>query len=859
MRTDGEGLWVKTNFAGQPSLYLGAFYRPNQRPEHLDSLSESLATLNNTRHKNILLTGDFNLPYMNWDTPCHVSGQPGAMEHERCLDIFHDSGLENVVKGATHDLGSTLDLLVTNNPTAVNRIEILPPFSDHNPVFTEIALSAKRAKQKPRIVPAYKRASWDRIKAALNAIHQEILEKVRTAASIDSIWTLFRDKLCEAINEHIPTRTIKESMRLPWVTTRLRRLGRRRDRASKRARRNGHDPRLRAPARQLKHDHQRAMRKAYWDFIDNLISIDNEDHLLTDKRPPKQKRLFQYIKSLRNECSGVPSLKQGDRLITDTIGKAEALNDQYQSVFTKEPPGPIPDKGPSPYQTMEDPFITEAGVLKLLQNIKVDKATGPNAIAARVMRETAFDLAPVLTTIFTHSINTESVPEDWKKANVIPIFKKGSKYSPSNYRPVSLTCISCKVMEHIMVSNIMDHFDNHNILFHNQHGFRGKLLCETQLIQLTDDIAHTLDRRKQADLLILDFSKAFDKVPHRTLAHKLDWYGVRNKSLAWITAFLKDRTQRVLLDGETSKPRPVTSGVPQGTVLGPVLFLAYINDLHESITNSNVRLFADDCVLYRDITDRNDTNLLQQDLDALGRWEAKWLMEFNVDKCFVMHATHSKHKIQHQYTLHNQTLTPVKHSKYLGVTLSDDLTWRTHISNVVGDASRTLNFLRRTLRIVSQNTKALAYKALVRPKLEYAPSVWDPHHAKWRNALEAVQSRAARFSTRRCHNTSSVTAMKHDLGWEALADRRQLSRVILFYKIHHNLVLIPIPDYLTLNPRRNRNRHHLCYNIPSVNKDCLKFSFFVRTTRDWNLVPPALMSHTSLNSFRAGARLHFIS
>ena len=192
-----------------------------------------------------------------------------------------------------------------------------------------------------------------------------------------------------------------------------------------------------------------------------------------------------------------------------------------------------------------------------------------------------------------------------------------------------------------------------------------------------------LDRRKQADLLSLDFSKAFDKVPHRRLAHKLDWYSVRNKSLAWITAFLKDRTQRVLLDGETSTPRPVTSGVPQGTVLGPVLFLTYINDLHESITKSNVRLFADDCVLYRDITDRNDTDLLQQDLDSLGRWEAKWLMEFNVDKCFVMHATHSKHKIQHQYTLHNQTLTPVKHSKYLGVTLSDDLTWRTHISNVV--------------------------------------------------------------------------------------------------------------------------------------------------------------------------------
>ena len=204
----------------------------------------------------------------------------------------------------------------------------------------------------------------------------------------------------------------------------------------------------------------------------------------------------------------------------------------------------------------------------------------------------------------------------------------------------------------------MDHFDNHNVLFHNQHGFRGKLSCETQLIQLTDDIAHTLDRRKQAVLLFWILARPSTRCPTAdSLAHKLDWYGVRNKSLAWITAFLKDRTRRVLLDGETSTPRPVTSGVPQGTVMGPVLFLAYINDLHESITNSNVRLFAEDCVLYRDITDRNDTDLLQQDLDAFGRWEAKWLMEFNVDKCFVMHATHSKHKIKHQYTLHNQIRT----------------------------------------------------------------------------------------------------------------------------------------------------------------------------------------------------------
>ena len=203
-----------------------------------------------------------------------------------------------------------------------------------------------------------------------------------------------------------------------------------------------------------------------------------------------------------------------------------------------------------------------------------------------------------------------------------------------------------------MVSNIMDHFDNHNILFHNQHGFRGKLSCETQLIQLTDDIAHTLDRRKQADLLIWYFSLRQGAPPQSRSQTRLVRRSQQEPRLDHGLPGIQDPMSaagRRDLNTESSH-----KGVPPGTVLGPVLFMAYINDLHESITNSNVRLFADDCVLYRDITDRNDTDLLQQDIDA------KWLMELNVDKCFVMHASHSKHQIQHQYTIHNQTLTPVK-------------------------------------------------------------------------------------------------------------------------------------------------------------------------------------------------------
>ena len=197
--------------------------------------------------------------------------------------------------------------------------------------------------------------------------------------------------------------------------------------------------------------------------------------------------------------------------------------------------------------------------------------------------------------------------------NVSAIYKKGEKFKASNYRPVSLICISCKMFEHIIVSNIMRHLDTNNILTDCQHGFRPRRSCETQLITLVDELVKSLNKGKQHDLAILDFSKAFDRVPHERLLRKLDHHGIRGKTLDWIRAFLTDRTQKVAVEGVASEPIHVKSGVPQGSVLGPILFLVFINDLPASIRSSS-RLFADDCVVYREIRSDNDCQILQDDL-----------------------------------------------------------------------------------------------------------------------------------------------------------------------------------------------------------------------------------------------------
>ena len=202
------------------------------------------------------------------------------------------------------------------------------------------------------------------------------------------------------------------------------------------------------------------------------------------------------------------------------------------------------------------------------------------------------------------SLDSGLVPKDWKVSLVVPIFKKGDKHQPANYRPVSLTSITCKLLEHIMHSNIMQHFDNHNVLCDNQHGFSKRRSCETQLISTIQELSSSIAKGKQVDVILLDF----DKVPHERLIHKLDYYGVRGTELKWIRSFLSDRQQEVVLDGATSDTAQITSGVPQGTVLGPLLFLVFINDLPESIKSSHCKLFADDSLLYKVIENQADSD-----------------------------------------------------------------------------------------------------------------------------------------------------------------------------------------------------------------------------------------------------------
>jgi len=297
------------------------------------------------------------------------------------------------------------------------------------------------------------------------------------------------------------------------------------------------------------------------------------------------------------------------------------------------------------------------------------------------------------------------------------------------------------------------------------------------------------DRKKQVDIAVLDFAKAFDTVPQDRLLGRLQHYGIDNNIHAWISSFLKGRTQSVVLDGVKSKEIIVESGVPQGTVLGPLLFLAHINDLPECVS-SHVRLFADDCLMYRCIESTRDQQALQQDLVNLEEWGNKWGMRFNTSKCEIMRIHRGCTPYTRMYTIGDEVLKEVGRAKYLGVTISNDLSWSPHISSVAGKANAKIGFLWRNLQHCPPKLREQAYFALVRLVIEYGAAVWDPYLKKDINSLENVQRRAARFVMHDNQWTSSVSEMIDRLGWTSLADRRKNIRLALFYKAVHGIAAL---------------------------------------------------------------------
>ena len=634
----------------------------------------------------------------------------------------------------------------------------------------------------------------------------------------------------------IPQAKAPSGSRPPWLSKTIKKLTRVKQRKYNTACRTN-SPESWSAYHDLKKQVQKLCRASHNSYVLSLLDSNNK----------VTKKFWKYIKGMRKDTTSINVLHSNGEDYTDSETKANILNSQFASVFTKDNQAPFPCMPDKSVPDIPQISVTVDGVYNLLANLDAHKATGPDNIPSRFLKEFAQQIAPALTLIFQSSINQGKLPRDWKIANITPIHKKNNRADPTNYRPISLTSICCKTLEHIIYSSIFSHLERHNLLCDSQHGFRAKRSCETQLLGAINDFQLCLNSGGHIDALFLDFAKAFDKVCHSKLCYKLSSYGINGEVLSWIKDYLTDRSQTVILEGKSSSPKPVLSGVPQGSVLAPLLFLLYINDIGIKI-NSTVRLYADDVLIYRTIQSEADGISLQNDLSNLESWANLWQMKFNPAKCLHVVITNKRSHIQNTYQIYGQQILHVTSAKYLGVTIDQHLTWKDHINNICHKANSVKGFLRRNLHQCPTSIKSNCYKTFVRPILEYAVTVWSPNLQYQIHQLDKVQRSAARFVMNDFSQFSSVTSMLNHLSWPTLEQRRNYFKLLMLFKLIHGLVAIPS---ITLIPMASRTRGHSHrYYIPPVRTETYLHSFLPSAIKLWNNLPQSLTEISNIDNFK---------
>lgn len=568
------------------------------------------------------------------------------------------------------------------------------------------------------------------------------------------------------------------------------------------------------------------------------------------------KSFYKYVKSKQQVKDSIGPLKGNSGEISSNSNfMAEELNKFFVSSFTRENSNGIIDPN-IVFDSAEDEKlkhidITPDLVRKHINQLKRNKSPGPDNLGSSLLLDICEDIVEPLCIIFERSLRLHQVPADWREANVTPIFKKGDKSDPGNYRPISLTSQVCKILESIIRESIVDHLNAQSLLLQSQHGFTKGKSCLTNLLSFLEDVTSAIDEGKPVDVIYLDFSKAFDKVPHLRLIHKIKCHGITDNIAAWIAEWLKDRKQRVVLNGARSDLEDVLSGVPQGSVLGPTLFLLFVNDI-DTVIASHIQKFADDCKVYRTVHTNAEIAILQEDIKNLCQWSKDWQMVFNVKKCKSLHIGYNNPN--HDYIMDKEVLQSVSEESDLGVIISSDLKPSKQCVSAVKKANMTLGMIKRHIVSRDKDTIIRLYKGLVRPKLEYCIQSWNPTLVKDIELLEQVQHRATKLIPEISH-LPYEERLKY-LNLTTLELRRHRGDLIEVFKILNGKEGIPKEKLFSHNTSITRG-NSFKLSKPRTRLNIRRTFFSQRVINEWNHLPDNIVTSETINQFKNRVDKHF--
>ena len=861
-----EWIWVKIKVNNITfiicSIYLPPHPAAQRQEEFIDRLTDSV-TRAQLYSPNVLLTGDLNVG--NLFLPPHTYQHSGVTAFDRrvrdmttTLDLTQLITQPTRIENDTHNLR---DLCFTSNTDLIICSGLLSSFStlDHFPIFATLSIINDR--NDDHNVTEY----WDYSNMDADRLTQLLLRtdwNSILSKDIDEAITDFTACIMDAARQCIPTKRTRQRHDKPWVTSELLKQIRKRERLFNTARKRKTDKQSWARWRTQRNLVTNFNRQLYDEHIKNKVSL-----LLQHKHDPY--KYHKILKDLtgRNKNHTIPTLIQQDgTTATEDTDKAEMFNNHFAAQTRLDinniQIAQLQDYRTTttePVPTLSDIDISPGEVLNALNNMDANKSCGSDKLPTKILKLTALLIYEPLTQLFNKSLASGKYPTSWKNAKVRPIFKrKGTPSEVNNYRPISLLPCLSKVFGKIIFSHIYQHITESSLLSDRQSGYRPGHNTQLQLTYLTDKLYNSLDKGQDFTTVYLDITRYFEKIWHAGLLAICEKeFGLTGNLLTWLESYLTDRRQTVNINNATSQPLTLDAGVPQGSVLGPLLAILYLNGLCDKTTN-NMLFYADDCSLfstYSQTDNFRDVQLtLQQDLDIIYHYGKTWAITFNATKTTQQTFSHRQQTNIPALTFGGQPIPTVDDHKHLGLTLSTDLRFHNHVNDILLKFNRSLDPLYPLARHIPKSTLLSIYTTYVQPFLDYCDTIYDGHITVTDcMRLERAQNRAARLITGTALRTST-DGLRRELGWTKLTDRRKMHKL----QLYHKLVFDPkVPAFIksTIPNTRQQSTPRILRNasaksLPIARTTTYYKSFIPSSTRIWNTLPETVRTNSNNATFK---------
>jgi Reverse transcriptase (RNA-dependent DNA polymerase)/Endonuclease-reverse transcriptase len=814
-------------------------YRP---PNATFASSKQLFDFINTNistYPNYIIMGDFNFPHINWK---NLSGQQET--DTLFLDFVADINANQLISEPTRGF-SVLDLLLVSDDHAVNGVTIEPPFgnSDHNSVACSVWFPSHRAfpSDTTNNKHLFHNADYDLIREfLLTDPFAPMYELSQNDPAC--LWAFFKNCLTNIFNEFIPLRptSLSKRRRPPWFSSHTIHLSNVKKRVWQKLK-------LRPNDLTLKEKYSEACESLK--MACTFAKLGYEKQLFFNKSANPRK-FYKHINAAKSSPPCLSNLTTDDGVThTDHHDIANIMNDYFVSVFTTDN-CTLPNCALlETYPEFNSFHINDNDVLNAIKGLKANAASGPDDIPAAFIKQLACFFVKPLKFLFRSFLSGGYCPPDWKIAHVVPIPKKNFTNIPSNFRPISLTSVFSKIFEKIVHQKISEHACKYKIIPSSQFGFlKGKSTCDN-LLSFLHNCFVNVENNIGTDVIYLDFSKAFDSVSHEKLLLKLSTVGFGGEILAWLRSFLVGRVQCVSCSGHLSNTSVVTSGVPQGSILGPLLFLLYIHDMPNVISpGTSILFYADDCKVFRPIFNNTDRVTLQNDLNQLLIWSSDWQLPFNVKKCCVLNV--GSHSIAHEYFINNLPLNITYNICDLGLTYDSKLCFDEHINILVKKAKSVSYFITSCFVGHEANFYVNLFKTYVRPIVETNCLLWCPWKIYLIDAIESVQRRFTKRVFYMCFPGTNVTYCErlHVLNLQSLEERRYIVDCTYLFNILHSNNVSVLHSYFVSS---GGLRHQLDIKRHMITNSHFFHFWSNRVIRLWNSVDVCIRELHSFPLFKS--------